>query len=251
MALRLLLLLTTGLCAAAAPPREQQCSAADPGCPSSPRLTKFGALPVTARVPRRVWDRSDPGFVHRLRREGRPVILTGSPADDWPAMQEWSPEWLLDAFGGDLLLPCFFTKKGNYLYYSHAKAEKWGESYRRPHSAKRVKLRNFLAAARRSKPGKPKYYFNMLISPENPLYPQIEMIDPRPFMPADDAKGRVAGEGRAHFWFGPAGVRTRLHYDMSHNLFVQLFGHKTFFLAPPKVQRQLPKPPPRPAPPLR
>ena len=39
----------------------------------------------------------------------------------------------------------------------------------------------------------------------------------------------------AHFWFGPRGVRTRPHYDMSHNFFVQVFGTKTFYLAPPRA----------------
>ena len=56
----------------------------------------FGALPVTAQVPPRQWDRSVPEdeFVRQLYKEGRAVILYSTPADDWPAMETWSPECL-------------------------------------------------------------------------------------------------------------------------------------------------------------
>ena len=40
-------------------------------------------------------------------------------------------------------------------------------------------------------------------------------------------------------WLGGNGVETALHYDMSHNFFVQLVGEKRFFLSQPSMHRRL------------
>lgn len=40
---------------------------------------------------------------------------------------------------------------------------------------------------------------------------------------------------RIQLWFGPAGTRTNLHYDLCENLFAQLDGRKRFQLYPPSA----------------
>jgi len=42
---------------------------------------------------------------------------------------------------------------------------------------------------------------------------------------------------RSNLWFGAAGVSAATHFDLSHNLFVQASGRKTFSLLPPSAHR--------------
>merc|ERR1740133_280815 len=35
-----------------------------------------------------------------------------------------------------------------------------------------------------------------------------------------------------HLWFGSSSVRSELHYDNVHNIYVQVLGKKTFYLSP-------------------
>lgn len=43
----------------------------------------------------------------------------------------------------------------------------------------------------------------------------------------------------SRMWFGAASVSTAAHYDVSHNVFLQAYGNKTFFLLPPRAHRTL------------
>lgn len=45
--------------------------------------------------------------------------------------------------------------------------------------------------------------------------------------------GRDASRNSVNVWMGCQGVTTHTHYDVSHNLYVQLYGRKRFVLFPP------------------
>jgi HEPN domain-containing protein len=42
-----------------------------------------------------------------------------------------------------------------------------------------------------------------------------------------------------HLWLGPAGVTSPLHFDVAHNVFVQILGRKRFLLVDPAAAAQL------------
>ena len=59
--------------------------------------------------------------------------------------------------------------------------------------------------------------------------------------PPPRSSGGRTGLTSANAWFGcGAGITTRLHYDMSHNVFVQIYGRKRFTLVPACSQPQHP-----------
>ena len=94
-------------------------------------------------VDRLQWDRSvsSDAFIRRLYSEGRPVILYDTPASDWPAMKQWSPEWLVENIGGHTKFECFYMKNNSgYLYYNRKKAKPWGKAYKQPISAREQRM---------------------------------------------------------------------------------------------------------------
>jgi len=40
-------------------------------------------------------------------------------------------------------------------------------------------------------------------------------------------------------WIGGSGVTAQTHYDSPHNLYVQIYGHKTFILSPPRISSKI------------
>eukprot|EP00045_Choanoeca_perplexa_P017873 m.269467 g.269467 ORF g.269467 m.269467 type:complete len:398 (+) comp17661_c1_seq48:1421-2614(+) len=75
----------------------------------------------------------------------------------------------------------------------------------------------------------------------------LRLWDPAPDLQPQDSsslRSRVgtplpAAVTQTYVWMGSASIATRLHYDASHNMYAQLYGHKRFWLLPPNATRHM------------
>ena len=67
------------------------------------------------------------------------------------------------------------------------------------------------------------FYLNERVSVLGPLYEQ-DVGDVQPF-------SSEHGAGEVHVWLGQAGVQAHVHYDTSHNFYLQILGRKRFVMA--------------------
>jgi hypothetical protein len=54
---------------------------------------KHTPLTEPVNLPKVVWE-NDSQFVHKLTKEGEPVILIDTPAHRWPLITKWTPNYL-------------------------------------------------------------------------------------------------------------------------------------------------------------
>jgi len=100
-------------------------------------------------------------------------------------------------------------------------------------------------ATRRAGGGYSYYYKN--VGPNTPFKPLLGDISPYKWFVVDRnaaqrlkrtgvrrAGGNPGGQATAVMWFGMKGVRSTIHYDESYNFYVQLFGNKRWYMAPPQ-----------------
>ncbi|WFU62660.1 cupin-like domain-containing protein [Bradyrhizobium brasilense] len=163
---------------------------------------------------------TEPDFVTNYRDAMRPVLLRGGCAV-WSACQRWAPQYF-DRVAGSLTVPVKTLDSGNIKVSSWRLAEYVRFIMEQPPRADEVSLN----------PGAIPYCHDI------PLLGLVETLaaDCQPFPAAF-----LSPWYRQHWWrysqffMGPAGTITPLHFDslLSHNLFFQIYGTKTFTIIPP------------------
>ena len=148
---------------------------------------------------------------------GSPRVLKGKAAG-WPACRRWSPDYFASEFG-DVRVDVTISESGIVRWRSNGMPENPQEQCH----INGVPLREAVSWIVNSELGGPKYYICQHSIPG--LLPDL--------LSDLELRGRFAA-GTLNLWFGSKGNHTPLHYDSSHNTFVQVFGEKTFTLFSPE-----------------
>lgn len=158
------------------------------------------SLPSISAVPR--FGKLDAAAFGRYAAEGLPFLLAGV-AHRWP-LTALTPQTLRERFSN---LPVR-ARVGDYVNTAFA-----------PDRAMRdMSMLEYLDLVAAGTEGLPPYLGNL----------ELRELNRFCHWPAYFAK-----PGPPRFWLGPAGTVTPLHADYDDNLFVQLWGSKRIFLAPP------------------
>ncbi|MFC7697403.1 cupin-like domain-containing protein [Bradyrhizobium sp. GCM10028915] len=163
---------------------------------------------------------SDSDFATNYRDAMRPVLFRGGCAA-WSACNRWSPEYF-DHVAGSLTVPVKTLSKGDI------KVSSW-------------RLTEYVQFIMEQSPRGREAFSNAEPIPychDIPLLGLVESLagDCQPF-----PVNFLSPSYREHWWrysqffMGPAGTVTPLHFDslLSHNVFFQIYGAKTFTILPP------------------
>jgi ribosomal protein L16 Arg81 hydroxylase len=157
-------------------------------------------------------------FLEQYYAANRPVVLT-DVCDRWPAMSRWSPSYLADTLG-DELVEVMSGREADPRYEINTDEHRQHMPFGR--YVDRVMTMGW---------GNDVYLVanNHLLESEvtAPLWADFE-YDERYLDPA--ASNRASA---SYFWFGPPGTVTPLHHDTMNLLFNQIYGHKRFVLFSP------------------
>ena len=171
--------------------------------------------------PRTVQWSSDKPFVREMLDGKVPVVLRGTVAQKWKALESWDMAYLSKNMGTDVLKSVKCTD--SYLTFDpdHRSALKLNISL--PYSVANMSTSQFFECVESEGPCvdglKGHYYFGTVpetlkedVQPNRPLYNTEE-----------DFKA-----GKQFMWISSAGMITHAHFDQDYNFFVQLVGEKRF-----------------------
>jgi [protein]-arginine 3-hydroxylase / protease len=157
----------------------------------------------------------------------RPLVITGA-ADHWPALSLWNPGYFADMLGEIEVGVEVWDREeprndpADYLKRVRRQPMRFGE---------------FLAVVQAAGRGSRGYYlaqYPILKAAPRLLAdidPPEEYMRVPAFLPRAIARRMRLDPA---LWIGPAGAVTTLHFDSTHNLFVQISGRKKVILIPPE-----------------
>ena len=191
--------------------------------PNTPRRNVSG-FAVSGEIPR-VSFRDDAGFVMQLRAARSPVIITGSPVTQWPALRKWSAEQLQKRL--HYLDMCYSSSSRVFTYRSHNRTLK-ALPMRNPYvSEPNLMFRLFYTE--QHSPTLHYYFSGPLVSwgaaVAREVTPASFLQGGEPLVHADDAaRSKVYEPGsdededrlRMSIWMGHPHVVTTMHYDEEH-----------------------------------
>jgi hypothetical protein len=157
-------------------------------------------LPPVAAIPR--LGRLDGEAFRARAAQGLPFLIPGL-ASRWP-LAALTPQTLRERFSA---LPVR-ARVGDYV----------GTAFAPDRAMQDMSMLDYLDLAARGTEGLPPYLGNL----------ELRELNRFCHWPAYFAK-----PGPPRFWLGPAGTVTPLHADYDDNIFVQVWGSKRIFLAPP------------------
>ena len=158
-----------------------------------------------------------------------PVKLTDAPSAGWSAQSKWTPE--------------FFKQHAHQMHYAHSNADPLF-LYSKADDPKAAKFGRWKPSSRKISTDSASFFNTCernahsstsaeYLSYTGPVKDESGAVvtDLQPIAPF--FVGGEASRNTVNVWMGCKGVTTHTHYDMSHNLYVQLFGRKRFILFPP------------------
>lgn len=154
-------------------------------------------------------------FYETYYYRNRPVVITGM-LDNWPAMSRWTPEYLKAEYGHlEVEVQCGRSKDPNYEINSnqYKKHMPFGEYIDWVHSG--LETNNYYMTANNSG-------HNATVL--KGLWNDVPVI-------TEYLKDDPANPG--FFWYGPKGIITPLHHDLTNNFMAQVKGHKLVRMIPP------------------
>jgi hypothetical protein len=161
---------------------------------------------------------------HQLSREefyeayyyrNRPVVISGM-LEHWPALSRWTPDYLKAQYGHlEVEVQCGRSKDPDYEINSnqHKKRMPFGEYVDWVNSG--LHTNNFYMTANNS-------CHNATVLAG--LWDDAPVLET--YLKADEAN-------QGFFWYGPQGVVTPLHHDLTNNFMAQVQGHKLIRMIPP------------------
>jgi ribosomal protein L16 Arg81 hydroxylase len=154
-------------------------------------------------------------FLADYYASNRPTILT-DVADNWPAVQVWTPGYLKDAAGAEMV-EVMAERENDEEYEVNSDAHRQA-----------MRFGDYVNLVTHSGPTNDFYLVanNHFLDKTGTAALWADFsCDERFLDPA-------AASGRVFFWFGPAGTITPLHHDVSNILLVQVRGTKRITLVP-------------------
>jgi hypothetical protein len=166
------------------------------------------------RIPRCVGLSGD-DFLNQFYAPGRPVVL-GDVIKNWPAFGKWSPEYLLEALGDQV------------VEFQAGRAGEPDFELNKDRHKRRSTFAEFMQLLSSGKDND--YYITAYNSDVNQdavdcLHDDLGELN--------DYLRHEPGRIEAMFWIGPASTFTPLHHDLTNNLLVQFVGRKRVVLASP------------------
>lgn len=155
-------------------------------------------------------------FVQEYYSKQLPVVLLGG-ADHWPALQHWSPEYFGERFGDTEIE--VQQKRENDPQYERNSGKHKG----------RIRMQDFVRMVQTA--GRSNDFYMTANNTKgskaglSTLFQEIGEFGPGYNQPDHDRSGMF-------LWFGPAGVVTPLHYDLTNNFLLQVYGRKEVQLIP-------------------
>lgn len=170
-------------------------------------------------------------FRRNFLSRNKPVIITGV-ADEWRARRLWTPEYFRTSFA---FAPVKFE-----VWESDEKSNDPADYLKKVRKEK-GNLGSFIELTLAAKEPSRKHYLAQY--PIFQLLPQlredVRSLEPYMMIPGYYPRSlQLKLQKEPMLWLGPAGVISTLHFDSSHNFFVQLYGRKHFVLLSPKESRR-------------
>lgn len=154
-------------------------------------------------------------FIHEYYSKHLPVVLTHG-VDHWPALEKWTPEFLLEQFG-DKEIEIQFDREQDPLYERNSGKHK-----------KRMLMREFITLIEQ---GESNNHYMTANNTKN-SFSSLEQL----FKDVADFGEGYRQSDTIHsdnfFWFGPKGTFTPIHHDLTNNMIVQIYGRKKVTLIP-------------------
>ncbi len=155
-------------------------------------------------------------FVHDYYSKQLPVVLFGG-AKHWPASKNWSPEYFAERFG-DAEIEVQQKRESDPQYERNSGKHKG-----------RIRMKEFVRMIRDAEKSNDFYMTANNTKGSKAdltlLFREIEEFGPGYNQLDQDHSGMF-------LWFGPAGIVTPLHYDLTNNFLLQIYGRKEVQLIP-------------------
>lgn len=155
-------------------------------------------------------------FSQELMDGTEPIIVSDGLAE-WPAFKVWSPQFLASVVGSRLV-DVSVSLTGAFRHLPDGSAADPANQF----VIRRVAMLDAVEYIEDELLPQPKYY----IAQQDIARDLPELLRylrfPRPIC-----------SSRINLWFGSSGTVTPLHFDMSHNLYAQIYGSKRFRIYAP------------------
>jgi hypothetical protein len=176
--------------------------------------------PISWSSVERVQWSDEPDFLRSMLIKREPVVIVDAPS--FPQLHT------LDAVGRHAAIArnCMRSSQSTFFYYdlTHALTETGTCRSNLKYEIEDVPMQSLIDRVG----GRDRTEFYYYSSPLNKTSPELfDLLDFSPY-------NRTVAGLQVNFWLASQGCVSRLHYDASHNLFVQLAGRKRFQLVSPK-----------------
>jgi len=184
-------------------------------------------------VPSIIVDREEK-FVEEIFDEAEPTVIRNTKAVTWPAMSKWNPEYFIENME-EFTVHASREPQGRMHTAAHPMGQLPGVRWLRPWEDVVVPSREFFAASAASAAGGgggPYFYFFSNLR-KLPALLQRDVGDTL------SLQARFRPTMEMNVWIGTNGTGSPLHYDVAHNMYVQVSGEKRFRLFPPSDHLRL------------
>lgn len=155
-------------------------------------------------------------FIKEHYSKHLPVVLTHG-VDHWPALSKWSPQYFADTFGHKEVEIQLGRSEDPHYELNASKYKK------------KMLLGEYCQMVTHN--GDSNDYYLTANNNKESLGNLVGLFDDV----GDFGKGyrdKKTLKSRSHLWFGPKGVFTSLHHDLTNNMLVQIYGRKKITLFP-------------------
>lgn len=185
--------------------------------------------------------------------DAEPVVLRGTPVDRLWAARNWTMDTIVERVP---ILKEVRVQKGDNVFRYHNRVKSPIGAFQAPKpkfSLKSITPVSFFESMQdvkqkmaedptvvqdqnRLKNLRFSYYSMEMRDPNHALQdllPDVSPVEILQVAPGRKPANKYHQVFKQHLWLGGEGVTTQLHFDLSHNAFVQLVGRKRFYLLPP------------------